>query len=114
MTTPDEAPIACTLGAGDFRERLAWIAALNADALRAVRLDGLTLELAYAPQALDRVRQLVRQEQACCAFLTFEVREEAEAIRVRIEAPETVRDAIDAVFAPFRQAPTVGKPFEVA
>lgn len=30
-------PIACTLGAGDFKARVAWIATLNDTALRAER-----------------------------------------------------------------------------
>ena len=98
----NDAPIACTLDAGDYKSRLAWIAALNAEALRDERLDGPRLELTYAAGARERVLQMVRQEQACCGFLGFEVREDAEAIRVTIEAPEGVRDAIETVFAPFR------------
>ena len=104
----NEAPIACTLEAGDYKARLAWIAALNAEALRGAVLHGLRLELTYAAAARERVRQMVRQEQACCAFLGFEVREDAEAIRVTIEAPEGVRDAIETVFAPFRSGTSVG------
>lgn len=33
-------PIACTLGAGAYRERLAWIAELNRSALQSVRREG--------------------------------------------------------------------------
>ena len=102
LGTNNDSPIACTLGAGDYKSRLTWIAALNAEALVSARRDDLRLELSYAPHALDRVRQFVRQEQECCAFLNFEVREDAEAVRVSIEAPEGVRDAIEAVFEPFR------------
>jgi hypothetical protein len=95
-------PIACTLGPGDFRQRLAWIADLNRDALRAQQRDGLRLELIYAPAALDRVREMVARERNCCAFLTFDLRQEAEAVRLVIEAPEDARDALDAVFEPFQ------------
>ncbi len=33
MTIVDASPIACTLAPGAFKDRLAWIAALNKDAL---------------------------------------------------------------------------------
>jgi hypothetical protein len=96
------APIACTLGAGDLGERLAWIAELNATWLRDYRRDDLRLELTYAPDARDRVLELVRREQQCCAFLTFEVRETADAVRLIIVAPEAARGAAEAMFGPFR------------
>jgi hypothetical protein len=95
------APIACTLDARDYQQRLAWIADLNRTALRAQHRDGLRLELTYAPAALDRVWALVARERACCAFLTFDVRQEKGAVRLIIEAPDDARDALDAVFAPF-------------
>jgi hypothetical protein len=101
VTTSEPAPVACTLGAGDFRQRLAWIADLNRDALRAQRRDGLRLELSYAPAALDRVREMVARERDCCAFLTFDLQQEADAVRLVIEAPDGARDALDAVFEPF-------------
>ena len=100
---PEAAPaIACTLAEGDFKARLAWIADLNAVALREARCEDLRLELAYALQTRDLVRELVRREQACCAFLTFAVREDASAIWLVIEAPEVAREAAELVFAPFR------------
>jgi hypothetical protein len=102
VTKSEPAPIACTLGPGDFRQRLAWIADLNRDALRAQYRDGLRLELTYAPAALDRVREMVARERDCCAFLTFELQREADTVRLVIQAPEDAREALDAVFAPFQ------------
>lgn len=101
-TTSEPAPVACTLGTRDFRQRLAWIADLNRDALRAQRRDGLRLELTYARAALDRVREMVAREQDCCAFLTFHLQQEPDTVRLVIEAPEDARDALDAVFEPFQ------------
>jgi hypothetical protein len=101
VATSEPAPIACTLGPADFRQRLAWIADLNRDALRAQHRDGLRLELTYAPTALDRVREMIAREQDCCAFLTFDLQQEADAIRLVIEAPEDARDALDAMLEPF-------------
>jgi hypothetical protein len=91
---------------GDRRQRLAWIAELNRDALRGQRRDGLWLELTYAPAALDRVREMVALEQACCAFLAFDLRQQADSVRLVIEAPEEARDALDAVFASFQARET--------
>jgi len=93
--------IACTLDAGAYAERVAWIAALNRDALRAGRQYGLTLELTYDPSAADRVRALVRREKACCAFLSFDVAASAQDVVLRVVAPPETRDATDALFAPF-------------
>jgi hypothetical protein len=98
----EQAPIACTLDAGDFKKRLAWIAALNTAYLRDHRRDDLRLELVYAADARDQVAQMVRGEQACCGFLSFEIRDEPDAVRVIIEAPEAAREAAAMVFEPFQ------------
>lgn len=50
---------------GEYEARLEWIADLIRDALLSqARRD---LELAYAA---ERLREMVRKEQDCCAFLT--------------------------------------------
>jgi hypothetical protein len=99
--TQHDSPIACTLMAGDFEERLAWIADLNRDGLRASRRADLRLELTYDPAVSHRVREMVRREQECCAFLAFGLREEAGSITLTVDAPEEVRDGVDLVFEPF-------------
>lgn len=95
-------PIACTLGAGDFKARLGWIAELNDASLRDHRQGDLRLELVYAPEARELVHEMVRREQACCAFLSFEVVEEQGAVRVVISAPEAAREAATTLFELFR------------
>ena len=97
----DQQPIACTLTAGDLRDRLAWIAALNRDALRGYDRADLTLRLRYAPDVVQQVRKLMRQEQACCAFLTFEMHEEPDAVTLTIKAPEEAQTTVDALFEAF-------------
>jgi hypothetical protein len=99
MTTSQ--PIACSLDADGYADRVAWTAALNRDALRASRHHDLTLELEYDPNAAERVRELVRREQQCCAFLTFALDVRADAVVLRITAPPETRAATDAIFAPF-------------
>src|ERR1700749_2072400 len=76
----DHQQTACTLTVGDLRHRLAWIATLNRYAQRGYDRADLVLRLRYAPQAVQQVRELMHQEQACCAFLTFEMHEEPDAV----------------------------------
>jgi hypothetical protein len=101
MSQTLDPPIACTLGDGDFKARVAWIANLNNNFLLSHSRGDLTLELTYRPQARDQVRQMVGQEQACCGFLGFELHEADDAIHLTITAPEPAREAAETVFAPF-------------
>jgi hypothetical protein len=88
----------CTLEPVIFATDLAWI---NRDALRGYDHADLTLRLRYAPQAVQQVRELIRQEQARCAFLTFEMQEELNAVILTIKAPEEARNTVDALFEAF-------------
>ena len=102
-------PIACTLTPGDLRERLGLIRALTAEALVGYDRDGLVLTLRYAPEAVERVRAMVASEQHCCAFLTFDVREQPDVVHVTITAPEHARDAADELFEQFTAADDVNR-----
>jgi hypothetical protein len=101
MTTTEAPPIACTLAPGEFKDRLAWIGTLTGDALRSHERRDLVLYLRYAPEAAERVREMVRNEQACCSFLTFDLREAPDEIRLIITAPESAREAADMLFEHF-------------
>lgn len=101
MTIVEASPIACTLTPGAHKDRLAWIGALNKDALRKYARRDLVLELSYAPEARERVREMVRNEQECCAFLGFELHEVGNEVRLIITAPETAREAAGALFRQF-------------
>lgn len=94
-------PIACTLDTRSFEARLAWIAALNARALTKSRRGDLALTLEYRREALDDVRDLVRGEQTCCAFLDFSLDERGDNLVLTITAPEAARDAVDLLFEQF-------------
>ena len=74
---------------------------MNKDALRSYARRDLVLELRYAPEARERVLEMVRNEQACCAFLAFELDEVGNEIRLTITAPERAREATDGLFDPF-------------
>ena len=99
--TDEKPPVACTLTGADFAQRTAWIRQLASDHLGAVRRTPLSLELTYAPAAAAKVRDMVRKEQVCCAFLTFELREAAEGIHLTVTAPEEAREAVDMLFDHF-------------
>jgi hypothetical protein len=101
MTITEATPIACTLAPGAYKDRMTWIGALTRDALRSHQRYGLVLDLRYALEARDRVREMVRNEQACCSFLAFDLREEPNEIRLIITAPETAREAADTLFEQF-------------
>ncbi len=97
----DEVAIACTLDAGDFKERTKQIRDLARRSLRHVSRKPLSLALTYDIEARDEVRALVANEQECCPFLTFGVAEEGDTIKVAILAPAAAADAADALFDHF-------------
>ena len=101
MTADQQQPIACTLSGEARQDRRAWITALVGDALRSSERDDLTLRLRFAPEAIPRIQDMVRMEQACCSFLTFEMDERPQEIWLTIRAPEAARAAADALFAQF-------------
>lgn len=101
MTVTEAPPIACTLAPGEFKDRLAWIGALARDALRSHQRRDLVLDLRYAPEARDHVREMVNNEQACCSFLAFDLREQPDEIRLVITAPEAAREAAGMLFEHF-------------
>jgi hypothetical protein len=105
-----EEPIACTLGTGAYRERLAWIGELNRSALQSARREGARLILAYDPRAAVRVREMIRREQECCAFLDFELNEDEKELTLAITAPEAATGTLDALFDPFLTGASVGGP----
>jgi hypothetical protein len=95
----NDIPIACTLSASDYPSRIAEIAALSRETLRHVERRGLTLDLRYAPDAAARVRQLVAQERACCAFLQFELHEDGDEVRLLVTAPPAAAEAVPDLLA---------------
>jgi hypothetical protein len=101
MPNTESAPIACTLIPGDYKTRLAWIAELARHALRSHERRDLEVELVYAADAAQHVRELVRREQDCCAFLTVDLDERPDEIRLRIKAPERAREVADLLLGQF-------------
>lgn len=99
MTNTETAPIACTLLPDAFKDRARWIRDLTSQSLRSQRRDGLSLHLTYEPAAAERVRELVRREQACCTFLRFDLRESADGVHLTVTAPPKACEDADVLFA---------------
>lgn len=93
--------IACTLGAGDFKERVAGIRDLARRSLLASHRDPLRLQLTYEAGALAEVEGLVAKESECCSFLAFDVQHDKQAIKLTITAPVEALAAADELFAHF-------------
>lgn len=101
MTAHDAVPIACTLTGDDYACRTAWIRKLARDSLKCHVRDGLTLHLIYAAHAGAKVREMMAKERICCAFLSFEMQDEADQVRLTIRAPEEARALVDTLFDEF-------------
>ena len=99
--TRDLAPIACTLTQVDFKERLQWIRNIASESLRDARREPSALHLTYDVSAAAQVREMVRKEEACCAFLHFDLREDVRGVHLSITAPEDAREAANDLFAHF-------------
>lgn len=93
--------IACTLAAGDFKERVEGIRDLARRSLITSERKPLELSLTYVPEALAEVEQLVAKEAECCAFLDFTVNQDGGAVRLTITAPVDALAAADELFAHF-------------
>jgi hypothetical protein len=98
--------IACTLDTSDFKERAASIRDLARRSLRHSSRTPLILSLTYEPRALDEVRDLVAKEKACCAFLSFDLKNNANGVFLTITAPKSAAETADALFGHF--APEFG------
>jgi hypothetical protein len=97
----ESAPVACTLGLSDLRTRMSEIASLNSQALKQHECRDLELELVYVFEARERVYEMVRKERECCAFLDFDIHEDANNVRLVIRAPESTRSAVALILASF-------------
>lgn len=91
--------IACTLGAGDFKDRVADIRALATRSLRTGHRRPLQLELFYDRDAIAEVRDLVAKESGCCSFLVFDLRQDDQSARLTITAPVEALPAAEVLFA---------------
>src|SRR3954451_15225215 len=97
-----ETPIACSLGSDELPERLAELAAIGTDALLSVSPDG-ALRFRADPGIRARLETVIAAESRCCSFLSFDLRDQANELMLRIGAPEGAEplafDLVDAFAA---------------
>ena len=102
---PPEAPIACTLGAGEVPDRLAaWDRIMASATTPGLRLPsgGVRLEFESGVD-IGELGRLVVAEQACCAFFQFAVTVDGRGVGLEVDAPAAacgsghrpVRDAVE-------------------
>jgi hypothetical protein len=93
--------VACTLGAGDFRQRVSDIRALSGRSLRTSQRKPLQLDLTYGLEALAEVEALVAKEAECCSFLVFSLKADEAAVQLSITVPIEALAAAEELFAHF-------------
>ncbi|MBN8974743.1 MAG: hypothetical protein J0H51_22375 [Rhizobiales bacterium] len=92
--------IACTLQLDDFSKRAAEIRAIAERHLRKSMRSPLSLHLVYGPEAADDVREMVRKERECCAFLHFDL-SVGDEIHLLITSPKEAKEAANTLFDHF-------------
>lgn len=100
-TTPNEAPIACTLSPGQYKDRTGELAALGARALRARErtTDGERLTFTDTPEIERELRAVIAAESSCCAFLRMELHRTGDGLVLDIAGPQDARPVIAELFA---------------
>src|SRR5688500_8922766 len=100
---PSDLPIACSLNATQLVERLAEMSALGEDALLDATRDGTRARLRFAARAgvRERVERIAAAESECCAFLAFDVGDEADTVVLTIEGPDDATPVLDELVAAF-------------
>ena len=96
-------PIVCSLDADELEQRLAEIGAVGADALRDVQTRPGVAVLRFAPgkETRERLEAIVAAEARCCAFMSFELRDEPGAIVMTIAAPEGAELVLEGLVGAF-------------
>jgi hypothetical protein len=100
-TTPNEAPIACTLTPGAYKDRTGELAALAARALRARErtTEGEQLTFTDTAETERELRAVIAAESSCCAFLRMELNRTGEGLVLDIAGPPDARPVIAELFA---------------
>jgi hypothetical protein len=96
-----ELPIACSLGAADFAERRALIAALGRDVLLAAGVESNRAQLRFRPESRDRVESFAAAETECCPFFAMRVDVVPEEVRLTIDAPAEAQQLLHELVAQF-------------
>jgi hypothetical protein len=97
VTSESQVTIACSLRPGEYAERLREFRRLFTTSLLDWRREPTRLYLrlsgATAPEA--SVRDLLRREQECCPFFTFDVQTPGDVVLVQAYVPEGADECLD-------------------
>jgi hypothetical protein len=92
-----ELPLACSLGAADLRVRAERWRALGRKALVASGRDGAVVRLTFSRSAgvEEELRELVRLEGGCCAFLDMTVEDGDGELTLLVAGPAGAEAVVD-------------------
>lgn len=98
-----ELPVACTLDAEEYPQRLARMASLGERALLAADDGGRVATLRFRPDSETHaeLRAIVAAEAQCCAFLKMDISLAGEELVLAIEAPEGAEGVLAAIVDAF-------------
>ena len=94
-------PIACTLSADDYATRRDDIARIARDSLRSREpLDGgARLTFAASDDTERELHAVIAAEGECCSFLRFDLRREADELRLDVTGADDAQPIIAELFA---------------
>ena len=110
-TAPSAAPIACEATAAEAAVQAERIHALRTVALREQRTEsGGSWWLPDTPAMERELREFANFEATCCAFATFSVERDGDALRLTVEAPPEASSWVDELFSglPAAASPSEG------
>jgi hypothetical protein len=81
-----EIPIACSLSAAELPARLGEMRAIGRDALLSVDRDG-AMHFRAGKATRQRLEAVVAAESRCCAFLSFDLRDDGDELVLSIAGP---------------------------
>jgi hypothetical protein len=103
---PSEQPVQCSLDPDHLGNRVAKIRALGNDALISVCPEG-ALRFRADEAVRDRLEQVIAAESRCCAFLDFDLRDEAGALVLTVSAPEGAESIASGLVEAFASDATI-------
>jgi hypothetical protein len=101
---PRDLPMACSLDAGEMPKRLAAMREIGRTDLLSAKVDDRRAELQFSSgeQTASRLEAIGAAEGECCPFLTLELTDEGEGLRLAIDAPEGGEQILAEMVGAFR------------
>ena len=108
-TVPSAVPIACEATVAEAAVQAERIHALRTVALRERRTgSGGSWWLPDTPAMERELREFANFEATCCAFATFSVERDGDALRLTVEAPPEASPWVDDLFSAAAASPSEG------